>query len=652
LNKPIKTPIMKILFTLISGLLFFISSNGQTGPSFSITNTSGTNYITCSNTSVNYIASSTANLTYLWVSSNATLSGASVSITIPGNYSVTATDTLNNSSVKMLSVLINTFLPISTVSPNIQSITCSSPSAQFVIVVAPSPTITGFPAASQTQSISSQFGAAYVLNSNSPFIYQATAPGTYTYLQVDNNNGCSVVKQFTVTSNSGFPTFSLTSPQNYTLGCSNQSVASVMITNASATNSLQIPTGGAVSYTIIGPPTSSNYIPGNISNYTLSVPGTWTAIVKDNVSFCETRIPFSIISNTTSPNITVSVPKQILDCNTSQVNLIGSSNTPNVTYQWDFFGTPGMTLSDTINVQTNLSTPSATVINVYTLTITNNSSSCKSVSVVPMYQNLFAPNAAISSGGIFVLTCLTPSILLTNISTTGIPPSTGFPNNSPVIALQWIGPPFIAPPFGSSYIVSVAGTYTLEAKDLNNGCKSQTTIVIGDNQVYPQINLPGSYFVACPGTVTLSAIIVGSSPAHTYTWTAPINATTSVLNTPNLITSSPGYYYLLVTNTITGCSSTASTVVQACVGLESNLVSSYNINVFPNPGSGKFTLNSSALPKHSQLEIYTAMGLLIKSLNIESDQLEIDLENEAKGLYVIKVMTQSKLLSTHKIILQ
>jgi hypothetical protein len=564
---------MKKSLLFIASLISLIG-NAQILPSFSITNTSGTNYITCSNVSVNYTASSNSNLTYLWVSSNATLSGASVSITIPGNYSVTATDTLNNSAVKMLTVLINTILPVSSVSPNIQSISCSSPSAQFVIIVSPTPTITGFPSASQTQSISSQYGAAYVLNTNAPFIYQATAPGTYTYLQVDNNNGCSVVKQFTVTSTSGFPTFSLTSPQNYTLGCSNQSVASVMITNASATNSLQIPTGGAVSYTMLGPPTSSLTQPGMlsvISNYTLTSPGTWTAVVKDNVSFCETRIPFSIISNTSSPNITVSVPKQILDCNTSQVNLIGSSNTPNVTYQWDFFGTPGMTLSDTINVQTNLSTPSATLINVYTLTITDNSSACKSVSVVPMYQNLFAPNAAISSGGNFTLTCLTPTIALTNISATGIPPSTGFPSTMPVIGLLWTGPAPLTPAANSStYLASVAGIYTMTAKDLNNGCSKTATIsIVGDcNQV----------------------------------------------------------------------------------GIEKNNSSNSIFSVFPNPNNGLFTLLSNNLKENTKIEIYNTLGVLIKTETVNSEKTNIHLEDVSRGIYIIQVFENDKIIYSSKII--
>lgn len=623
-------------------LLFFVTlisfiGNSQTGPSFSITNTSGTNYITCSNNSVNYVATSTANLTYLWVSSNATLSGSSVSFTVPGNYSVTATDTLNNSSVKMLSVLINTVLPISTVSPNIQSITCSSPTAQFVVVVSPTP---GNPGSTLTHSITSQYGAPYVLNQNTSFIYQATAPGTYTYLIVDTNNGCSVVKHFTVNSSSGFPTYSITSPQNFTLGCSSKSVAIINIVNAQTT---PVP-GGAVSYSLIGPF-------GTISSYSINSPGIYTVVVKDLGTNCITQTPFSVLQNTTLPNFSVIVPTQTLNCNKPVVFLKAKSSTPNVSYFWAFMGVPNNPY-DSLNVNINTFIPTNTLINTFTLYVTDTDNFCRSSTVIPMYQNIFKPNAAISSGGINALTCSIPTLMLTNVSTTGIPPGTSFPANAPVITNQWYGPGIDPPPFfpSSGYQVLVAGTYTLEVKDLNNGCTSQTVISIGDNQIYPQINLPSSYFVACPGTVTLSANVNGPPANFTYTWIASSQASLSSLNSANVVSNGPGHFTLTVTNIQNGCMTKTITVVQACVGLELATNSNNNYNFFPNPSNGPLTVILNKFIENTKIEIYNTLGVLIRTELLNSEKTTIDLNEASRGIYIIQIVENNKILFTSKFI--
>lgn len=554
---------MKKSLLFFATLISFIG-NSQTSPGFTVTNTNGSYAITCATPTLNFTANSINNLTYVWTGPSSSQTGSNVNISIPGNYTVVGTDTANTSTNSIFTVVMNTFVPNSSISPTFASVSCSISSAVTFTGTTNTPNC--------TQKFLSPFGGT-VYAQNPTSFYTPNGPGIYTLVTLDNTNGCSSIKNFTITSTSGLPTYSIVSPQNYTLGCANHSFVVVMIINASATNSLQIPTGGAVSYAMMSPATSSSTPPSfsNFSSYTLTTPGIYTAIVRDNVSFCETRTPFTVLQNTTTPNLSVMVPTQVLDCNTTQVTLNGSSNTPNVSYQWSFAGTPGIVLSDSINVQTNLIAPSSTVINMYTLSITDNSSACKSMSVIPMYQNTFKPNAAISSGGNFTITCLTPTIALTNISATGIPPSTGFPGNMPVIGLLWTGPSPLLPAANSStYVASVSGTYTMIAKDLNNGCSKIATIsIVGDcNQV----------------------------------------------------------------------------------GIEKNAALNSNFSVFPNPTNGLFTVLSNDLKENSKIEIYNTLGVLIRTETVNSEKTNIHLEDVSRGIYIIQVFENDKIIYSSKII--
>lgn len=467
---------------LLISLVAFISVAGiaQTAPGFTISNASGSNSITCANPSLHYHATGSPNLSYVWASSTTTLSGSSVTINSPGTYTVTANDSLNVSS-QVIVVGINTIAPISSLNPTLATITCNLNSAVTFTGSSNVPNCTHFFSAPQG-------GTAIYYNNTS--LYTPFAPGTYTYILEDNSNGCKTIKTFAINSNTSHPTFSLVSPQSFTLGCGSKSVAVISIVNGSSTNSLQIPTGGPVSYSIVSqfasPVLPTGTLSG-ISNYTLANSGSWTVVVRDNVSGCDSRIPFSVIQTTNTPNLQVSVPQQVLDCNTSSITLKASSSTPNVSYTWSFPGTPGNSPFDTLVVKTVTSSPTTSIIANYTILISDNNNTCKTFSVIPIYQNIYEPQTQISSGGNSTITCQTPTILLTNISASGIPQNSGFPVTAPVIGLLWEGPaPLLPVSLSTSYTANISGIYTLTAKDLNNGCVASNTF-----QIYGDCNLVG-----------------------------------------------------------------------------------------------------------------------------------------------------------------
>ena len=60
-----------------------------------------------------------------------------------------------------------------------------------------------------------------------------------------------------------------------------------------------------------------------------------------------------------------------------------------------------------------------------------------------------------------------------------------------------------------------------------------------------------------------------------------------------------------------------------------------NIDIYPNPSNGKFTINSNNI---RQIEIIDAIGRTIHSYNITSIK-SINLNNFSKGIYVVKIET-------------
>jgi len=214
----------------------------------------------------------------------------------------------------------------------------------------------------------------------------------------------STCKEFTVTSNQGFP-YVLVLPVLIILPwvVNAKSCGDIHIDNGNTT-----PFGGAVSYTVL-PPGSSTVTPntslGSAVVYTTCSPGTYTVITKDNVSLCETRVPISILQNTLAPDISAQFDRQVIDCFNPKVTLKGQSITPGVYYSWIFVGTPNTLQGDTITALTNSIATTQTLVNTYTLVITDSSSTCRSQSVIPIYQNLYTPKPIITNGGTSALTC-------------------------------------------------------------------------------------------------------------------------------------------------------------------------------------------------------------------------------------------------------
>jgi hypothetical protein len=598
-----------------------------------IYNSTGSGSITCAHPSVNLLAItnySNGLLNYFWSSPSATFATYSAAINAPANYTVTVTDPNSQcSTTKTIAIGVNTVLPSSNISPTFQNINCT-PSSVTNLTVVSNPTI------NISHNFLTPYGGTLTLNSFSA-TYAPLGPGTYTHVLVNHVNGCKVTKGFTITSAQGFPTFSVTSNQSFSLGCQSKSMTVINYVNGNTT-----PPGGSVSYSLLAPG-------GGTGSYSVTTPGTYTAIVKDNVSFCETRVAFSVLSNTFGPVLdSLILSRQVLDCITPFADIEALSSTPNVAFNWSFAGSTPPVSGNTIHVLANSAAVTSTLVHNYTLTLTDNNNACKSQTVFPILQNLFPPKALVA--GMSSLTCLTPTMMLTNQSISSIPSI--FPNSLPVIASQWSGPtPQVTVYNISAYTASTPGTYTMYARDLNNGCTSMTTAVVADARVYPVVNNPVEPPPVCLDgpLVAIKPIITSATGNLIYSWLSPTNATVTGANTGTLVTNAYGTYTVVVTDTLTGCSSAGYLYVINCTGValsEQNRTGT--IKVFPNPGNGLYAVDTDLQIK--KVEVYNLTGSLISTVFADTYS-SIDLRDKPAGIYFLK-FTLEETTFIHKIIKQ
>jgi trimeric autotransporter adhesin len=212
--------------------------------------------------------------------------------------------------------------------------------------------------------------------------------------------------------------------------------------------------------------------------------------------------------------------------------------------------TPGFTAYQWSNGQQTAAI-SISAAGAYGVTVTN-SFGCTSQQVATAVQ---VPLPLADPGAPGAIDCYFPEVSL------------GGPNSSQgsTIQYQWEGPGIDASNANQQFpSVDVPGTYVLTVVNTALGCTSAAASVqVEDFTAPPEVALQALNVLNCTAS---SAIIDGSGSssgaAIAYQWfdasMAPINGAQA----PTLSVSAPGQYFLLVTNTASGCTALGSTEVE------------------------------------------------------------------------------------------
>jgi gliding motility-associated-like protein len=650
------------------------------GPvNFTISPPGGIYSITCSNPSVNLTAAP-ASYTYAWLSvTNPSLTGSSVSIGSgnQGNYTVTAADPITGctSAPQTFTIGQNVTIPQSTVNPVTQVITCATGAATYTgTAISPTANIqhewycpSNPPPAGPPSQISG--------NVNSPY-NALCGPGTYTYILRDLVNGCITTKTVEVLSASGFPTFQTTSTTNYSLGCSPNQTTLCIVSVQTASNApsqfLFLPPGTPSAVPV---PTTSAF--SSINCTTTGVPGTWTLIVQDMNSGCQTALPLFIIQNTVAPSVdyTITPNTQTLTCFNPTLFAMGTSTTANTVVTWQIPSNPPALASPTLILGPPtgppISTTALTYAN-YSVIATNTVNGCKTTQTVVVSQNFRQPVPITAVGNPSVITCKNDPVVINYVNSTG---GSGIPgaiaSSSPY---GWYGPPPMLHLSGiNTYTAGVAGVYTLVVQDNKNGCIGATTRTITD-QTQPPIlvnpistvtmdcgNGTGSSALSASMQVVLSQSLSAWAIAMKNYPTVPVapnfGPTAAVggsLITPSGLTSTgsfssqvittdlTGMYVYVVTNKLTGCATSGtfnvvpgdltaaftadpqtgfapmnvSFVNNSSTSLSSNSITS--VWSFGNGQSSTYTTNVNPSTQYTSPGTYTVMLVASKGVCIDT----------------------------------
>lgn len=420
----------------------------------------------------------------------------------------------------------------------------TSANAQTVNICAGSSTVLNTPSATGLTNATYSMNPGGLTSVNGTFTVAPSGTTNFTlYTTGTNSNNALVTTSNVVSVVTNSSAFNLLSPQNFSLGCNTSSICIINITNASS----QPVSGAPLSYTFI-PPGGSTLVTFPVlsptSSQSVNIPGLWNVGVMLNPLGCITWTQVLVQSNTIAPTAyTTSASQVILSCSNPSAQL-QCSVSPGLIYSWQWPQLPGSVQNSPATVTANFTQPTATLTNNYTLVVTDVSNQCTSISTVAVLQNLFPPNPGITTG----LSACQPSVVLTNVSTTGIPPGI-FSSALAVVAQNWSGPfPQPSQTLTTTYVATVAGVYTLTAKDLNNGCEKSTTISV-------QPAATAAFVHTITGAqVNFNDVSLNTNSNTTYFWNFGDGYTSTLQNPVHTYTNGGAYLVKLkITDAVNFC---------------------------------------------------------------------------------------------------
>jgi hypothetical protein len=341
---------------------------------------------------------------------------------------------------------------------------------------------------------------------NSP---EASAPGTYTVIVTDTQNGCTSSTTAIVTADVNLPIVTATGE---VLTCKETDFT--VSTTASSTD---------LTYFWTGPGGFNS----DLQEPTINEAGQYN-VIATAPNGCSTSFNLTVTNDIIPP--TASANGDTLTCTVPTGTITSSSTTNGVTYLWS--GPGGFTSS--------LQNPTVSLIGNYTVVVTAANGCTKEANA------LVTPDASIPTvsalGG--TLTCKINEIQITANC------------NNPDVTWDWAGPGGFTST-SQNPLALTQGNYNVTVT-APNGCSSQTGVEIETDFIEPTVNLETPNQLGCTTTeVSLSANVTNLG-SYSYAWSTNngniVVGTTS--KTPTV--SSAGQYTVIVTDNGNGCTTEES----------------------------------------------------------------------------------------------
>jgi len=183
-----------------------------------------------------------------------------------------------------------------------------------------------------------------------------------------------------------------------------------------------------------------------------------------------------------------------------------------------------------------------------------------------------------------------------------------------------------------------AGTYKIIVTD-NHGCTGTASATITQPTGMTIVHDSVTATTGCNGKagVTVSG---GKSP-YTYSW-SPGGGTTDTING-----KCAGDYCCTITGN-TGCSQTACITIKSPTATD-NISNSSDINIYPDPNNGSFTV--AGIEQGQVIQLYNYMGQILVNIIADNTTMHFDISTKADGIYLIRILNKDgSIVTTNKIV--
>lgn len=151
----------------------------------------------------------------------------------------------------------------------------------------------------------------------------------------------------------------------------------------------------------------------------------------------------------------------------------------------------------------------------------------------------------------------------------------------------------------------------------------------------------------CTGVATVNVTSGGNAP-YTYLWTSGGQTTATITG------QCAGTYCCIITNE-NGCPQTECVTINSLTGINTISSNENKITIYPNPGNGIFTFQSSVVSGKCSVEVYNVLGEKVYDATLNQDQGDntVNLSNQPNGIYLYRVITDNRdLAGEGKLIIQ
>ncbi len=359
-------------------------------------------------------------------------------------------------------------------------------------------------------------------------------PGQYQFTVVDNATGCS--NSFVVSVGVDTIPPMIDAGATDTLGCN----ATSLQLQAVVPNDVSISWTGPAGATIT--PTSS-------PTPTVDAIGWYYIEATSLANGCVAIDSVQVVEDSNAPMLDAGLDT-LVNCFNPTIRLNATGTTFSGSPQWQWQTDNGTILADA-----DQPNPLVGDAGEYIVILTDSGNGCSVADMVFVTANFDRPTAALANTEPLLLNCIQDTLLLDGTASQS---STGT-----ALSYQWtaIPPGNLFPDLANDTVFTDRpGDYRLIVLDEGNGCQDTLNFTVDGDFVLPELVMAPADTLDCTGnSSTLSTIIPANDTGFSFLWTDSQN--TIISNDATVEASSPGWYYLTLTNDSNGCSRLDSVLV-------------------------------------------------------------------------------------------